>query len=88
MTRLNGRAGERARSAARQTPFHWRVETRTNAQKRAGDVVTLFQTVPGTCRPIHEVQFSRNAVITCHSTINVGQHLHAEIGLSNASDIH
>ena len=56
--------------------------------KRAGDVVTLFQTVPGTCRPIHEVQFSRNAVITGHSTINVGQHLHAEIGLSNASDIH
>ena len=88
MTRLNGRAGERARSAARQPPFHWRVETRTNAQERAGDVVTLFQTVPGTCRPIHEVQFSRNAVITGHSTINVGQHLHAEIGLSNASDIH
>ena len=63
LTRLNGRAGERARSAARQKPFHWRVETRTNAQERAGDVVTLFQTVPGTCRPIHEVQFSRNAVL-------------------------
>ena len=50
LTRLNGRAGERARSAARQKPFHWRVETRSNAQERAGDVVTLFQTVPGTCR--------------------------------------
>ena len=84
MTRLNGCGGD----AARQKPFHWRVETRPNTQERAGDVVTLFQTVPGTCRPIHEVQFSRNAVITGHSTINVGQHLHAEIGLSNASDIH
>ena len=60
---------------------------RPNAQERAGDVVTLFQTVPGTCRSIHEVKFSRNAVITGHSTI-IGQHLHAEIGLSNASDIH
>ena len=88
LTRLNGRAGERACSAARQKPFHWRVETRRNAQERAGDVVTLFQTVSGTCRPVHEVPFSRNAVITGHSTINVGQHLHADIGLSNASDIH
>ena len=52
------------------------------------NMVTLFQTVPGTCRPVHEVQFSRNAVITGHATINVGQHLHAEIGISNASDIH
>ena len=72
--------------------FHRAAETfplaRRNASKRAGDVVTLFQTVPGTCRPMHEVQFSRNTVITGHSTINVGQHLHAEIGLSNASDIH
>ena len=49
---------------------------------------SMFQTVPGTWRPIHEVQFLRNAAITGHSTINVGRHLHAEIGLSNASDIH
>ena len=48
----------------------------------------MFQTVLGTCRPIHVIQFSRNAVITGHSTINVDQHLHAEIDISNASDIH
>ena len=79
----------RAFGAAKTFPLPLkRVETRKNAQERAGDVVTLFQTVLGTCRPIHEVQFSRYAVITGHSTINVGQHLHAEIGLSNASDIH
>ena len=71
------------RRAAKTFPL-----ARRNAQERAGDVVTLFQTVPGTCRPVHEVPFSRNAVITGHSTINVGQHLHAEINLSNASDIH
>ena len=79
LTRLNGRAGERY-AHGRNVPI--------GASKRAGDVVTLFQTVLGTCTPIHEVQFSRNAVITGHSTINVGQHLHAEIGISNVSDIH
>ena len=56
------------------------------SEERAGDVVTMFHTVLGTC--IHKVKFSRNAVITGHSTINVGQHLDAEIGLSNASDAH
>ena len=35
LTRLNGHAGERARSAARQKPFHWRVETR----RRCDDIV-------------------------------------------------
>ena len=48
----------------------------------------LFQTVLGTCRSIHKVQFTRNAVITGHSIINLGQHLYVEIGLSNASDTH
>ena len=73
LTRLNGRADERVCSAARQNPFHRRVETR----RRCGDIVRdcLWY-----CRPIHSVQCSRNAVITGHSAINVGLHLHAEIG--------
>ena len=80
MTRLNGRSGN---LAAETFPLML-----PNAQERAGHVVTLLWTVLGICRPIHAVQFSRNAVITDDSTINVGLHLHAEKGLSNASDIY
>ena len=41
------------RSPARQEPFHWRVQTRLNAQKRAGDVVIWFWPVLGSCISIH-----------------------------------
>ena len=75
LTRLNGRAAKRARSAARQNPFHWRVETRRNAQERAGDVGELFWTVLRRCGPIHAVEFSRNAANRSFynkPTINLG----------------
>ena len=49
LTRLNGRGGKRARPAARQNLSHCRVQTRPNAQERAGDVVTLFWTVLRSC---------------------------------------
>ena len=44
-----------------KNPFHWRVQTRLNAQESAGDVGELFWTVLRSCRPIHAVEFSRNA---------------------------
>ena len=46
MTRLNGRAADRA-----QEHFHWRVQTRLNAQERTGDVVIWFWPVLGSCIP-------------------------------------
>ena len=80
-TRLNGRAGDRVRYTPRGRTLSIGASKRVQTRKSAPE---MWWHCSGLDVLLHSCISMQ---LAGHSTINLGLHLHAEIGLSNASDI-